>query len=373
MIAVGLAVKTGKVYAKQLTLWKHVLRDDFTLFSGDGVSRPVQVAIGPDPVRIAVHLTLDFVDKVYDKLTLHPARNLPKVTGKVVLRRTKDVIRGSLPPALEVVIFCRPSQQQLSLYQRCISSSEARVLLCNDDEEENSGEDRNGFSSESDEAGKSSGKRTEKQRQRSKRSRPQRAITLQGVLPLISTLRRLCNHPDLVDEKYTSDVGDGDGCGENFGSSDESLKGMVNFDDDDWRYRLLKNEEAERDSEGQETAAGDTLGKENTLPNAVSDGLGRGAKGATSGFKAPRLSGARDSTAIETPQVATAVETTRDSAARSVNRTQQYDSQASGKVLVLQELLMAVRRDCPDDKVRSSRESKQCTLRVSIPWKLCQT
>ncbi|CAN0436420.1 unnamed protein product, partial [Hapterophycus canaliculatus] len=53
-----------------------------------------------------------------------------KVTGKFVLRRTKDVIRGSLPAALEVVIFCRPSSRQLSVYESCIASSAgARSLL----------------------------------------------------------------------------------------------------------------------------------------------------------------------------------------------------------------------------------------------------
>lgn len=85
-----------------------------------------------------------------------------KLTTKFVLRRTKDVIRGSLPPALEVVVFCRPSPQQLTLYKRCIAnSSGARALLRGDGAE-------------------------------------RAAAGMRAVLPLISTLRRLCNHPDLV-------------------------------------------------------------------------------------------------------------------------------------------------------------------------------
>ncbi|CAM9725690.1 unnamed protein product [Scytosiphon promiscuus] len=69
-------------------------------------------------------------DEDVSDLAAERTRELGEITEKFVLRRTKDVIRGSLPAALEVVVFCRPSQRQLSAYEGCIASSEgARSLL----------------------------------------------------------------------------------------------------------------------------------------------------------------------------------------------------------------------------------------------------
>lgn len=269
----------------------------------------------------------------------HTAHLFSKVTEKFVLRRTKDVIRGSLPPALEVVIFCRPSARQLSLYERCIASSGAKALLFDDE--------LGGPDPEAD-----------KQR---------RLISLRGVLPLISTLRRLCNHPDLVFESSFGRAGDA-----NDENVEEIFQDVARADGDDLDFFFVDDEDVEVDTSqdslrdtnvagatggvrrgrGEHVLATNTAcGKENGAAIATS-GCGRGSTGS---WKVPRFSG----TATGTAAGAGAGTTASNALGLEVDKlaTPKYETEASGKVAVLEALLSAVRREYPGDKVRLLCES----------------
>lgn len=229
-----------------------------------------------------------------------PGILLSKITGKFVLRRTKDVIRDSLPPALEVVVFCRPSPHQLSLYERCISSSSARALLF-------------------DEEGVAA----------------RRPVGIQGVLPLISTLRRLCNHPDLVAGRS----------GSGSGRKSASQQGEPTFadgaaeddDDEDLAFLIADDVKEIQPLESQD--------KENDL--AIDGG---GDRIPASSWRVPRSS---DGAATATAK-ASAGKISRAAVVEGAVEALKYEAEASGKMLVLDLLLKAVRRDFPGDKVGST-------------------
>ncbi|CAB1102361.1 unnamed protein product [Ectocarpus sp. CCAP 1310/34] len=246
------------------------------------------------------------------ELSTERTRELGEMTEKFVLRRTKDVIRGSLPAALEVVVFCRPSTRQLSLYQSCIAGSAgARSLLYGDGGDADSddaerGGSGGGHEEEEEEEGGGVGMKRQQQRRR--------PIGLQGVLPLISKLRRLCNHPDLVEE-------------------DTSAAGELS-------------------DEGEERQGGGSgSGKENSNTPEEHSTAGRaGAKGA---WKVPRASEAAAAAAVRggAKGPGKAFASTAAAAAAEAAALPLYETEASGKVTVLEALLKAVRREYPGDKV----------------------
>ena len=244
-----------------------------------------------------------------------------QITGNFVLRRTKDVIRGSLPPALEVVVFCRPSPQQLSLYETCIQRSEgARSLLYGGG---GKAEKRRGASGggvgESDEE--------EEEEEEEDLVSLQGPVSLQGVLPLISNLRRLCNHPDLVTagKKDSAVRGSGGENGSEHGGGEaETPPGSPRSDDDD---------------------DVDPPGKENST-TATAGGGRPSSKGL---WKVPRSTRAMGtSTAGSSGRVwdQASASTTAEAAVEP-----RYETEASGKVVVLEALLRTVRREFPGDKV----------------------
>lgn len=248
---------------------------------------------------------------------------ISKVTAKFVLRRTKDVIRGSLPPALEVVIFCRPSPRQLSLYERCIASSDARVLLFDDDEDD---------AGDSEIALGEKGGGTKKQ---------QRLVSFQGVLPLISTLRRLCNHPDLVDVGSNAGSGGGDKNSTETPFPEESS-------DRAGRKPHEKDDNNTVSPVGEAGTEEYICGKEN---NQTSGTPGTGDRRWPGSWKVPRASGGAlkaETRVNKTPG------NLSGSTASGPATTTRYETEASGKVLVLEALLRAVRQECPGDKVQYS-------------------
>lgn len=241
-----------------------------------------------------------------------------QLTGKFVLRRTKDVIRGTLPPALEIVVFCRPSQHQLSLYERFIAGSSATASLF-----------------ENDGAAYAS-------------AVPQQFI-FREVLPLISALRRLCNHPDLVKTSSGSGVTkslDDDDCPR------EKHPDHVGGDDsdDDLAFLLREDEEEEKRRRKEESR-----GKENNLENERGGGL---VHGLARSCKVLRLTetemGAGKEVDVGDGMGLENVPDSSSSFAQGENAvaTVKYETEDSGKLLVLKGLLRSIRREFPGDKVR---------------------
>ena len=54
------------------------------------------------------------------------------MTSKVVLRRLSTILSAYLPPKHEIVLVCRPSPAQVTLYKRCLSSQGVREMLSSD-------------------------------------------------------------------------------------------------------------------------------------------------------------------------------------------------------------------------------------------------
>lgn len=243
-----------------------------------------------------------------------------QLTQKFVLRRTKDVIRGSLPAALEVVVFCRPSSKQLSLYERCIASSAtARALL-----------DETGLSGV---WGSTGGTR----------------IGLQGVLPLISTLRKLCNHPDLVDAHSGSII-----AGEHAEQGVETQERALDGEDDDLEFLCLEDGETEKSRDSSEPSTQEAVttirasfDKENSVL-AAKIGTDIGGRGSVGSWKVPRSSGAVATAAGASKAGARVKGKALGAAGAAVPK---FETNDSGKVLVLNALLRAIRSACPGDKV----------------------
>lgn len=284
-----------------------------------------------------------------------------------MVRRTKDVIRGSLPPALEVVVFCRPSPQQLSLYEACVATLSARALLVDVLGEEltsDEGEEEEGVGA----------------------TRPP-SVSLQGVLPLISSLRRLCNHPDLVAGRGIregagsgGDNGSGgscngiaDNCG---GTLSEELDDDDGDDSDDVRSgdeevveksRSLSAKNKENDAGVAQAAATITEAAEAMTSHAHGKGNSltgiSGGRGPARAWKVPRVvSGAETAKAsVAVARVATGREKTSKPAADNADLPK-YETEASGKVVVLEALLRTIRRAYPGDKVRTPRKNVQNPL-----------
>lgn len=54
------------------------------------------------------------------------------MTSKVVLRRLSTILSAYLPAKHEIVLMCRPSPAQVTLYKRCLSSQGVREMLSSD-------------------------------------------------------------------------------------------------------------------------------------------------------------------------------------------------------------------------------------------------
>lgn len=54
------------------------------------------------------------------------------MTSKVVLRRLSTILSAYLPAKHEIVLVCRPSPTQVTLYKRCLSSQGVREMLSSD-------------------------------------------------------------------------------------------------------------------------------------------------------------------------------------------------------------------------------------------------
>ncbi|XP_041363307.1 DNA repair and recombination protein RAD54B-like [Gigantopelta aegis] len=91
---------------------------------------------------------------------------LTKLTKAFILRRTQDINNKYLPPKVELVLFCKPSNLQLQLYRRTLHSQVIRSCLCG---------------------------------------------TMDGSphLVCIGALKQLCNHPGLVWNKAVDAAGNG--------------------------------------------------------------------------------------------------------------------------------------------------------------------
>lgn len=93
------------------------------------------------------------------------ATELSRLTKLFLLRRTQDVNNKYLPPKVEIVVFCRPSSLQLTLYRQILNSQTIRRFL----------------------AGHYDG--------------PSHLIS-------IAALKKLCNHPALLYQSLTSNESD---------------------------------------------------------------------------------------------------------------------------------------------------------------------
>ena len=89
---------------------------------------------------------------------------LSAIVNQFVLRRTNVLLSQHLPPKVIEIVCCRPTELQIALYTHFINSKAVRRMLSSDGDGDGDG-------------GKS--------------ARPQ-------VLPLITALKKLCNHPKLI-------------------------------------------------------------------------------------------------------------------------------------------------------------------------------
>lgn len=197
------------------------------------------------------------------------------------------MIRESLPPATEAIVFCRPTEEQVALYEKSVASSTgARALLRG-------------------EAGDAFG-----------------ISLLHGVLPLISALRRLCNHPSLIRRAMI------EGGTEEGGKQDDE---EIESDAEDVAFLLDDTGRGEaRESRG--------VGMESSGSWRVTDQASTKDTrdvGGSRTWKVPRASRAAGN----------ADETTS-------KPIQDFETQSSGKLVVLEALLRAVRREYNQDKVR---------------------
>lgn len=90
------------------------------------------------------------------------AQNLKKITSKFLLRRTRDILKGYLPPRHDIVVFCKITPGQRSLYNSSIDSFFDGI---------NSG-----------------------------------VCDGSTYLELITTLKKICNHPSLLKKQLGDEV-----------------------------------------------------------------------------------------------------------------------------------------------------------------------
>lgn len=205
------------------------------------------------------------------------------------------MIQDSLPSATEVIVFCRPSKEQLLLYEWCVANSgEVKALL-------------NGGT-----VGASG------------------AALLHGVLPLISTLRKLCNHPDLVRSH------NGDTCSEQVVDS--------------------ANIEGEKDHNNQNSPE-DEESDVDDVAFLLDDDDGENA------FRRPGCTPPM----WNIPHNAAV----KDAAAVAPEVSPEYETKSSGKLAVLEALLKTIRWEHPKEKVRDINlngiEVKSCIIILVVP------
>ncbi|CAD5117926.1 DgyrCDS6671 [Dimorphilus gyrociliatus] len=109
-------------------------------------------------------------DKEQRALGEKRAIELGRITSLFLLRRTSEVNRQYLPPKVEIVIFCRPVELQMKLYEKLLSSGVVNECIHTSDSAQH--------------------------------------------LMLISALKKLCNHPsllyrdDIIDDENELEEGD---------------------------------------------------------------------------------------------------------------------------------------------------------------------
>ncbi|CAM9490283.1 unnamed protein product, partial [Laminaria digitata] len=223
------------------------------------------------------------------------------------------------------------------------------------------------------------------------------SVGLQGVLPLISSLRRLCNHPDLVAGRGSREgAGGGGGGGDSIGGKDGGGTGTGGGGGGGGCHRISDNcggtLREELDDDGDDSgdsddvqSSGDEEAVEKSRPLSAKNiennvgvaaaaaaagtaaagaamasphGKGNnslansGGRGPARAWKVPRVvSGA---TKAKAPVVAARAETGRKKTSKLAAASAElpkYETEASGKVVVLEALLRMVRRAYPSDKV----------------------
>lgn len=253
------------------------------------------------------------------------------------------------------------------MYERCIASS-SKVKAFLEREEE-----RNGREGGDDGGGGEGG-------------------SLRGVLPLISTLRRLCNHPDLVSREKYADHADEDTSPAAIDSDDEEqrqqqpVSGELDSDEEDVAFLLLDQDETTRpldcsppvrennrgvavgdgtsDPAPSESSRSSSASKQNNTPPASAAG-----RTPTRAFDAPRANPRKTGEASGIGGARTMVErggTTSSSTAERELAEPRYETKASGKLAVLEGLLRAVRRECPSEKVRPLHDGLSVASRSRI-------
>lgn len=103
------------------------------------------------------------------------------IVNQFVLRRTNVLLSKHLPPKVVQIVCCRPTQLQLDLYHAFVAGRKVQSVIkrsgpvdLNEDQDDGGG------------GGKAKGKKGKGGGGR------------QGVLPLITDLKKLCNHPKLI-------------------------------------------------------------------------------------------------------------------------------------------------------------------------------
>jgi len=101
------------------------------------------------------------------------AAELSAIVNQFVLRRTNVLLKKHLPPKVVQVVCCRPSPIQVQLYQLILRSKSVRKLTSEETEGEGGGRSKGGLQ----------------------------------ALPLITSLKKLCQHPKLIYDTIQGDNG----------------------------------------------------------------------------------------------------------------------------------------------------------------------
>jgi SNF2 family DNA or RNA helicase len=256
---------------------------------------------------------------------------LGELCHRFMLRRTSAVLKKLLPPRVEQVVFCRPSRLQLALFQAFLEAPAVQALIrgggegrggggsgkrSGEEEDEDEDEDEEGGGNENARANGGSGAKKPSSKKkapgRSRSSSPgaqplPAAPQRQRLAPLVAIgmLKKLCCHPDLI---YSCVAEDGSGGGRlDGGKSGAPVR-----------------------RSGRAAAVG---------PASYAEPSGRGGNGNNANDDQPSLTGFEAALPLfSAPGV------------WPPYRPGTCQPQHSGKLLVLESLLRAVRQSEPTDK-----------------------
>ncbi|ESO02595.1 hypothetical protein HELRODRAFT_94672 [Helobdella robusta] len=139
------------------------------------------------------------------------AHELNRVTGQLILRRTQEINNKFLPPKVDIVLICSLTPLQLTLYNKLVTSIKSCV--------------------------------SHFEQPASSSSSSSSSSCLAKHFTCISALKSVCNHPDLIHEKFQSDKSGGRGYDnkeEELCSSD-LLNGLQAFYPKDYKYMSAEN------------------------------------------------------------------------------------------------------------------------------------